>query len=94
MLEHVPLAKAIAVGVHQNLQVQVDLDNLVLAGVRGLFDAVTKYDSERNVPFLSYAKHRIRGAILDSLRQREWAFGGLVVLHAPGIESPAARLTR
>jgi len=45
----------------------------VHAGVLGLFDAVTKYDSTKNVAFQAYAKHRIKGAILDSLRQLDWA---------------------
>ena len=43
------------------------------AGVLGLFDAVAKYDHSKNVEFQSYAKHRIKGAILDSLRQVDWA---------------------
>jgi RNA polymerase sigma factor FliA len=39
----------------------------------GLFDAATKYQEEKEVSFPIYAKHRIRGAILDSLRQLDWA---------------------
>ena len=73
VLEHMPLVKAIAIRVHENLPVHVDLDDLVHAGVLGLFDAVEKYDAEKNVAFHSYAKHRIKGAILDSLRQQDWA---------------------
>lgn len=73
VLEHLPLVRAIAVRVHENLPVHVDLDDLVHAGIMGLFDAATKYDSEKNVAFSSYAKHRIKGAILDSLRQLDWA---------------------
>jgi RNA polymerase sigma factor for flagellar operon FliA len=73
VLEHLPLVKAIAIRVHENLPVHVDLDDLIHAGVLGLFDAVEKYDSTKNVAFQSYAKHRIKGAILDSLRQLDWA---------------------
>jgi RNA polymerase sigma factor for flagellar operon FliA len=73
ILEHLPLVKAIAIRVHENLPVHVDLDDLTHAGVLGLFDAVMKYDSEKNVAFHAYAKHRIKGAILDSLRQLDWA---------------------
>jgi RNA polymerase sigma factor FliA len=73
ILEHLPLVKAIAIRVHENLPVHVDLDDLVHAGILGLFDAVTKYDPEKQVAFSSYAKHRIKGAILDSLRQLDWA---------------------
>lgn len=73
VLEHLPLVKAIAVRVHENLPVHVDLDDLIHAGVLGLFDAATKFDPEKQVVFSSYAKHRIKGAILDSLRQLDWA---------------------
>jgi RNA polymerase sigma factor for flagellar operon FliA len=73
VIEHLPLVKAIAVRVHESLPVHVDLDDLVHAGVLGLFDAVEKYDDAKNVAFHAYAKHRIKGAILDSLRQLDWA---------------------
>jgi RNA polymerase sigma factor for flagellar operon FliA len=73
VLEHLPLVKAIAVRVHENLPVHVDLDDLVHAGILGLFDAANKYNPDKQVVFSSYAKHRIKGAILDSLRQLDWA---------------------
>jgi RNA polymerase sigma factor for flagellar operon FliA len=73
VLEHLPLVKAIAIRVHENLPVHVDMDDLIHAGVLGLFDAVTKFDASKNVVFQAYAKHRIKGAILDSLRQLDWA---------------------
>jgi len=73
VLEHLPLVKAIAIRLHENLPVHVDLDDLIHAGVLGLFDAIAKYDASKNVVFRSYAKHRIKGAILDSLRQLDWA---------------------
>lgn len=73
VLEHLPLVKAIAIRVHENLPVHVDLDDLVHAGVLGLFDAASKFNPDKQVAFSSYAKHRIKGAILDSLRQLDWA---------------------
>jgi RNA polymerase sigma factor FliA len=73
VLEHLPLVKAIAIRVHENLPVHVDVDDLVHSGVLGLFDAASKYNPEKQVAFSSYAKHRIKGAILDSLRQLDWA---------------------
>ncbi len=73
VLDHLPLVKAIAVRVHENLPVHVDLDDLYHAGVMGLFDAATKYNPDKEVAFSAYAKHRIKGAILDSLRQLDWA---------------------
>src|SRR5437763_5936303 len=73
VLDHLSLVKAIAIRVHESLPVHVDLDDLIHAGVMGLFDAVEKFDGAKNVVFHSYAKHRIKGAILDSLRQADWA---------------------
>ena len=73
VVEHLPLVKAIAIRVHENLPVHIELDDLIHAGVLGLFDAVEKYDAAKNVEFQAYAKHRIKGAILDSLRQLDWA---------------------
>jgi len=73
VLEHVPLARAIATRIKGSLPVHVDLDDLVHVGILGLFDAANKFEPAKNVPFSSYAKHRIRGAILDSLRELDWA---------------------
>ena len=73
IVNHLPLVKAIANRVRESLPVQVELDDLVHAGVLGLVDAIEKYAPEKNVAFHLYAKHRIRGAILDSLRQLDWA---------------------
>jgi RNA polymerase sigma factor for flagellar operon FliA len=69
VLDNLALVKAIAIRVHESLPVHVDLDDLVHAGVMGLFDAASKYDPDKKVLFQSYAKHRVKGAILDSLRQ-------------------------
>ena len=73
VLENLSLVRAIAIRVHENLPVHIDLDDLIHAGVLGLFDAAEKYDNRQEVAFQSYAKHRIKGAILDSLRQLDWA---------------------
>ncbi len=73
VLDNLSLVKAIAIRVHENLPVHVDLDDLVHAGVLGLFDAASKYNPDKKVVFQGYAKHRVKGAILDSLRQLDWA---------------------
>ncbi|MCL6507420.1 MAG: FliA/WhiG family RNA polymerase sigma factor [Bryobacteraceae bacterium] len=73
ILQHLPLVRAIAVRVHENLPVHVELDDLVHAGILGLFDAAKKYNPAKKVAFAAYAKHRIKGAILDSLRQLDWS---------------------
>ena len=92
VLEHLPLVKAIALRVHENLPVHVDLDDLVHAGILGLFDAVTKFDCDKMVTFSSYAKHRIKGAILDSLRQLDWASRDLRRRHKQ-VEAATRELT-
>jgi RNA polymerase sigma factor for flagellar operon FliA len=73
VLDHLSLVKAIAIRVHESLPVHVDLDDLVHAGILGLFDAAEKYSGDKCVAFPAYAKHRIKGAMLDSLRQLDWA---------------------
>jgi RNA polymerase sigma factor for flagellar operon FliA len=73
VLQNLPLVRAIAVRVYENLPVHVDLDDMIHAGIMGLFDAAVKYDGTKQVSFRAYAKHRIKGAILDSLREMDWA---------------------
>jgi RNA polymerase sigma factor FliA len=73
IVDHLPLVTAIAAHVQRSLPVHTELNDLVHAGVTGLFDAATKYQGNRQVAFPTYAKHRIRGAILDSFRQLDWA---------------------
>jgi RNA polymerase sigma factor FliA len=73
ILEHLHIVTAIAGYVQRSLPVHVELDDLIHAGTMGLIDAATKYREDKEVSFPSYAKHRIRGAILDSLRQIDWA---------------------
>lgn len=51
----------------------VDRQELWNAGAAGLVEAANRYDPETGVPFRRYASIRIRGAILDSVRQRDWA---------------------
>jgi RNA polymerase sigma factor for flagellar operon FliA len=63
-----PLVKRIAFKLRQRLPAHVELDDLVGAGVLGLLDAVRKFDPRKDVQIESYARHRIRGAILESLR--------------------------
>jgi RNA polymerase sigma factor FliA len=73
VLEHLPRVKVIALHLRVNLPAHVELDDLVHAGIIGLLDAAVKFESNKQVIFWSYAKHRIKGAMLDSLRQLDWA---------------------
>ena len=49
------------------------LDDLLSAGVIGLINAIDNFDPGQNVKLKTYAEFRIRGAILDSLRDVDWA---------------------
>jgi RNA polymerase sigma factor for flagellar operon FliA len=51
---------------------QVPFEDLVHAGVIGLIEAVGSYDPSKSVPLKSYTKFRVRGAILDSIRELDW----------------------
>ena len=74
ILDHLALVRTIASSIRANLPANVvELDDLIQAGTMGLIDATNKYDFTKQVEFGTYAKHRIRGAILDSLRQLDWA---------------------
>ncbi len=73
ILEHLPQIKYIAQRISTKLPSHVELNDLVSAGVLGLLDAIEKFDPKRGVKFKTYAELRIKGAILDSLRNLDWA---------------------
>jgi len=73
LLEQLPQVRYIARRIHERLPRHVPLEDLVHAGVVGLIDALHKFDRSKHVQFGSYAKFRIRGAILDSLREMDWS---------------------
>ena len=58
--------------IYAKLPDEVELDDLVTAGIFGLIDAIKAFDLERGVKFETYCAPRIRGAILDELRSMDW----------------------
>jgi len=68
-----PLLGAIAKQLHGALPTSVELDDLIQWGQVGLLHAISRYSENRNVKFATYAKFRIRGAMLDGLRELDWA---------------------
>ena len=68
ILAMAPLVKRVAFELRQHLPPHVELDDLVGAGTLGLVDALRKFDPSRKVKLESYARHRIRGGMLDALR--------------------------
>ena len=73
ILEHLPQVRLIARRIHDRLPVNVSLEDLISTGVLGLISAVDHFDPSQNVKLKTYAEHKIRGAILDSLRGMDWA---------------------
>src|SRR5213083_2828209 len=73
IVDSLPLIKHIAHKVAMRLPSTVEMRDLVNAGVLGLLDAVDKFEPERGVKFKTYAEPRVRGAIIDSLRNLDWA---------------------
>ncbi|HEX4808847.1 MAG TPA: FliA/WhiG family RNA polymerase sigma factor [Bryobacteraceae bacterium] len=73
ILENLSLVHAIAFHVQRAVPIHIEIDDLKHAGMMGLFEAASKYEPAKEIAFRSYAKHRIRGAILDSLRELDWA---------------------
>src|SRR5580698_650544 len=62
----------IAARIRERLPQHVEMEDLVSAGVVGLIEATRSFDGSKNVQFKTFAKFRIRGAILDSLRETDW----------------------
>jgi RNA polymerase sigma factor for flagellar operon FliA len=91
LMEQLPQVRYIARRIHERLPKHVPLEDLVHAGVIGLIDAAHKFDHGKHVQFSSYAKFRIRGAILDSLREMDWSPRALR-RKARGIEDAHNRL--
>jgi RNA polymerase sigma factor for flagellar operon FliA len=73
VMEHVPLVKTLAQRLAQRLPSQVQVSDLVSVGVLGLIDAAGRYKPTLGVPFDAFARRRVQGAMLDSLRDLDWA---------------------
>lgn len=66
------LVKRIAYQLAARLPANVELDDLVQAGMIGLLDALNNFDETQGAQFETYASQRIRGAMLDELREIDW----------------------
>lgn len=72
-----PLVKRIAHHMMARLPASVQVDDLIQAGMIGLLDAIKRYEGSRGRQFESYAAQRIRGSILDELREADWLPRGI-----------------
>src|SRR5579872_5835684 len=73
ILKHLPQVRLIARRIHTRLPEYVNFDDLVSTGTLGLISAIDRFDRSRSIQLKTYAEHKIRGAILDSLRRLDWA---------------------
>src|SRR5881394_206472 len=71
--EHLPLVHYAVADMANKVPRHVSRDDLVSAGMAGLAQAARSFDPERGITFERYASTRIRGALLDELRDRDWA---------------------
>lgn len=72
MMEYLPQVKRIVNRIAVHLPSTVDVEDLYHVGVIGLIQAIDRYDSSRDNKFITYATHRIRGAVLSELRSRDY----------------------
>lgn len=72
IMDYAPLIRFVAQRISARLPSNIEIDDLISAGVIGLMDAIEKYDPSRDNKFKTYAEFRIRGAILDELRSQDW----------------------
>lgn len=88
-----PVARAIAKQVSRRLPRAVDLDDLIGAATLGLVDAVDRFDPSKNLDFDRYARFRMKGAVIDSLRRDDWV-PRTVRLRARALENAKITLRR
>lgn len=70
--KYAPLVRRLAHQMIARLPANVELDDMVQAGMMGLMDAVNRYEESQGTAFEVYASSRIRGAMLDELRANDW----------------------
>jgi RNA polymerase sigma factor for flagellar operon FliA len=73
VVTHVGLVKALAQRLARRLPAQVEVADLVSIGVLGLVEAAGRYQPSTGVPFDAFARRRVQGAMLDALRDLDWA---------------------
>ena len=73
LAEHyLPLVRLVCGRLAMSLPPHLDRDDLLSSGFFGLLDAIDRFDPGRNIKFETYAGMRIRGAMLDYLRSKDW----------------------
>jgi RNA polymerase sigma factor for flagellar operon FliA len=73
VMEHVGLVRTLAGRLAHRVPAQVEVSELISVGVLGLIDAASRFKPTLGVPFDAFARRRIHGAMLDALRDLDWA---------------------
>ncbi len=69
---YLPMVRRLASRMITKLPANVELDDLIQAGMIGLMDAMTRYEQGHGAQFETFAMQRVRGAMLDELRGTDW----------------------
>jgi len=89
--EFLPGIRIQAMRLKMRLPSHIELDDLISSGVVGLLDALDRFDASRDIKFSTYADFRVRGAMLDYLREMDW-FPRSVRKHSSRLQSTYSRL--
>lgn len=73
IIEQMSMVKALAISIESKLPRHVEMDDLLSAGVLGLIEAAGRFDASLGIAFSTFAYNRVRGAIVDSLRDEDAA---------------------
>lgn len=74
--QYQPLVRRLAHHMMAKLPASVEVDDLIQVGLIGLSDALTRFEASQGVQFETFATQRIRGAMLDELRENDWMSRG------------------
>jgi len=74
--QYQPLVRRLAHHMMAKLPPSVEVDDLIQVGLIGLSEALTRYEASQGVQFETFATQRIRGAMLDELRENDWMSRG------------------
>ncbi|MDI5922850.1 RNA polymerase sigma factor FliA [Halomonas sp. LR5S13] len=72
LTEYLPMVRRQALALQVRLPASIELDDLIQAGTVGLLEAMGRFNSGQGASFATFANQRIRGAMLDELRSRDW----------------------
>ncbi|MDI5935197.1 RNA polymerase sigma factor FliA [Halomonas kalidii] len=72
LTQYLPQVRRQALALQVRLPASVELDDLIQAGTMGLLEAMGRFDAGQGASFATFASQRIRGAMLDELRSRDW----------------------